>query len=83
MKRYSPEEIALFIKSSADLSSEPDDEIIAGLERWDEHMHAGGFKVGYDDEGWKARHTAMRLLFFEKRDRVAELEARIAELEAQ
>jgi hypothetical protein len=42
MRRYSPEEVALFISSCGDLTDEPESEIIDGLAAWAEHMRGRG-----------------------------------------
>lgn len=43
---YTAEEIALFVGSCGDLSSENQSEIKQAVEDWEEHMQTGGFTVG-------------------------------------
>lgn len=61
MRRYSPEEIALFVTSS-DWEGASEADVLANLESWDEHMGAGGHEVGFDLEDPDAGEKRLRFM---------------------
>jgi hypothetical protein len=81
MRRYSPEEVALFISSCGDLTDEPESEIIDGLAAWAEHMRAGGFEVGFDLEDPDAGQKRLAFMAIQAREFEVWRDAVMAELE--